>query len=90
MGRRARDLTETRRLSAMGQGGGSVVAATGPLVIGAVHDATRGWTASLLVILGAVVVMAVAGAASAGGRDDVENVDEPGPVPVLAGGGRRG
>jgi MFS transporter, CP family, cyanate transporter len=86
--RRSRDLTENRRLSAMVQGGGYVVAATGPLVIGAVHDATGGWTVSLLVILGAVVVMAVAGTASAGGR--AEGGTETAPVPVPVGGERRG
>jgi CP family cyanate transporter-like MFS transporter len=86
--RRSRDLTENRRLSAMVQGGGYAVAATGPLVIGAVHDATGGWTAPLLVILGAVVVMAVAGTASAGGRAESET--EAGPAPVPAGEERRG
>jgi CP family cyanate transporter-like MFS transporter len=86
--RRSRDLTENRRLSAMVQGGGYAVAATGPLVIGAVHDATGGWTVPLLVILGSVVVMAVAGTASAGGRTDSET--EAGPVPVPAGEERRG
>jgi len=86
--RRSRDLTENRRLSAMVQGGGYVVAATGPLVIGAVHDATGGWTVPLLVILGSVVVMAVAGTASAGGRTDGETEAEP--VPVPAGEERRG
>jgi CP family cyanate transporter-like MFS transporter len=80
--RRSRDLTENRRLSAMVQGAGYVVAATGPLVIGAVHDATGGWTVPLLVILGAVVVMAVAGAASAGGRAEGGTEVAPAPVPV--------
>jgi CP family cyanate transporter-like MFS transporter len=88
--RRSRDLTENRRLSAMVQGGGYAVAATGPLVIGAVHDATGGWTVPLLVILGAVVVMAVAGTASAGGRTEGETESEAGPEPVLAGEERRG
>jgi MFS transporter, CP family, cyanate transporter len=86
--RRSRDLTENRRLSAMVQGGGYVVAATGPLVIGAVHDATGGWTVPLLVILGAVGVMAVAGTASAGGR--AEGGTEVAPVPVPVGEERRG
>jgi MFS transporter, CP family, cyanate transporter len=46
----------------------------------------------LLVILGAVVVMAVAGAASAGGRVETEDAgaDEAGRIPVLAGEERRG
>ena len=86
--RRSRDLTENRRLSAMVQGGGYVVAATGPLVIGAVHDATGGWTVPLLVILGAVAVMAVAGTASAGGR--AEGDTERAPVAVPVGEERRG
>jgi MFS transporter, CP family, cyanate transporter len=59
-----------------------VIAATGPLIVGAVHDGTGGWTLPLLVILGAVVVMAVVGAPSAGGRDQsggqgAEPVPEP-------------
>ena len=86
--RRSRDLTENRRLSAMVQGGGYVVAATGPLVIGAVHEASGGWTVPLLVILGAVAVMAVAGTASAGGRSGTDI--EAGPTPVPAGEERRG
>ncbi|MCZ2824394.1 MULTISPECIES: MFS transporter [unclassified Modestobacter] len=86
--RRSRDLTENRRLSAMVQGGGYVVAATGPLVIGTVHEASGGWSAPLLVILGSVIVMAVAGTASAGGR--TENATEAGPVPVPAGKEHRG
>jgi len=80
--RRSRDLTQNRQLSAMVQGGGYVVAATGPLVIGAVHDATGGWTAPLLVILGSVGVMAVAGAASAGGRTGPARGTGPAAVPA--------
>jgi CP family cyanate transporter-like MFS transporter len=80
--RRSRDLTENRQLSAMVQGGGYVVAATGPLVIGAVHDATGGWTTPLLVILGSVAVMAVAGAASAGGRTETARGAAPAAVPA--------
>jgi CP family cyanate transporter-like MFS transporter len=79
--RRSRDLTENRRLSAMVQGGGYVLAALGPLVLGAVHEATDGWTVPLLVILGAVTVMAAAGAPSAGGRTP-SGVREADPAPV--------
>jgi CP family cyanate transporter-like MFS transporter len=68
--RRSRGLTENRRMSAMVQGGGYTVAATGPLVLGWLHDASGGWTVPLLVILGAVAVMAVAGAPAVGGRPD--------------------
>jgi CP family cyanate transporter-like MFS transporter len=65
---RSRDLAENRRTSAMVQGGGYVVAAAGPLVVGAVHDVTGGWTVPMVLVLGAIVVMAVAGGLSAGGR----------------------
>jgi CP family cyanate transporter-like MFS transporter len=64
--RTARDLADNRRISALVQGGGYVVAATGPTVVGAVHEATGGWTAPLLVVLAAIALLATAGAASAG------------------------
>lgn len=63
--RRARDLAENRRMSALVQGGGYLVAATGPTVVGTVHEATDGWTAPLLVVLAAIGVLAVAGSLSA-------------------------
>ena len=64
--RQARDLTENRQMSALVQGGGYAVAATGPTVLGAVHQATLSWTAPLLVILAAILVMGAAATASAG------------------------
>ena len=64
--RAARDLADNRRISALVQGGGYVVAASGPTVVGAVHEATGGWSAPLLVVLAAIVLLGVAGAASAG------------------------
>jgi CP family cyanate transporter-like MFS transporter len=67
--RKSRDLVENRRMSALVQGGGYVVAAAGPTVVGGVHSATGGWTAPLLVVLGAVGLLCVAGTASAGGPD---------------------
>jgi MFS transporter, CP family, cyanate transporter len=63
--RRARDLAENRRMSALVQGGGYTVAAAGPLAVGALHDATGGWTAPLLVVAGALAVLVVAGFLSA-------------------------
>jgi CP family cyanate transporter-like MFS transporter len=88
--RRSRDLTENRRMSAMVQGGGYTVAATGPLIIGAVHDASGGWTVPLLVILGAVAVMAVAGVPAAGGRPAAPALVVAGPAEVPSGRGSRG
>jgi CP family cyanate transporter-like MFS transporter len=81
--RRSRGTTDSRRMSTMVQGGGYLVAATGPLVIGAVQEASGGWTVPLLVTLGAVTGMAVAGAPAAGGRAEpvAEDVAEPTRVP---------
>ncbi|WP_219420323.1 MFS transporter, partial [Pseudonocardia nigra] len=62
----ARDLAENRQMSALVQGGGYTVAATGPTVVGAVHGATGGWTMPLLVVLAAIALLAVAGTAAAG------------------------
>jgi MFS transporter, CP family, cyanate transporter len=64
--RSARDLVDNRRISALVQGGGYVVASTGPTVVGAVHEATAGWTAPLLVVLGAIILLGTAGTFSAG------------------------
>lgn len=96
--RRSRGTTENRRMSAMVQGGGYVVAATGPPVVGWVHDVSGGWTVPLLVILGAVTLMAVVGAPAAGGRADAATdggaeapaEDVPGPTAVPAERGSRG
>jgi CP family cyanate transporter-like MFS transporter len=55
---------EARRLSALVQGGGYAIASLGPLVVGAVHGATGGWTASMLVVFVAVLVLGVSGVVS--------------------------
>jgi CP family cyanate transporter-like MFS transporter len=85
--RRSQGTTDSRRLSTMVQGGGYVVAATGPLVIGAVHDVSGGWTVPLLVTLGALTLMAVVGAPAAGGRTVAvaDDAGEPARVPVERG-----
>lgn len=64
----ARDAAESRKFSALVQGGGYTVAAAAPPVIGAVHATTGDWAAPLLVVLAAIAVLAVAGAIAAGGR----------------------
>lgn len=63
--RGARDETENRHMSATVQGVGYTVAAAGPTVLGAVHDATGGWTVPLLVVSASIAVLAVAGTTAA-------------------------
>ncbi len=64
---RAGSLRENRRLSSIVQTGGYTVAALGPVVLGALHDATGMWDASLLAALCAVGALTVMGALSARG-----------------------
>jgi MFS transporter, CP family, cyanate transporter len=59
--RKARDAAENRRMSALVQGGGYTVAATGPFVLGVVHEASGEWTAPLVVVIGSILVLTVAG-----------------------------
>jgi CP family cyanate transporter-like MFS transporter len=61
IGLRASDTHVTAQLSGMAQGVGYVIAALGPLAVGAVHDATHGWTAPGLLVLAVSVVMLVPG-----------------------------
>ncbi|MCW2604077.1 MAG: cyanate permease [Pseudonocardiales bacterium] len=61
---RAIDQRDGRRISATVQAGGYTLAATGPFAVGALHDASGGWTAPLLAVCVALAVMAVAGAAA--------------------------
>jgi CP family cyanate transporter-like MFS transporter len=64
---RSRDVAQTGRLSASAQSIGYLVAATGPLAVGLLHEATGGWTAGLVLLL--VVVLAQAAVGVAAGRD---------------------
>ncbi len=64
---RATSLRENRRLSSIVQTGGYTVAALGPVVLGALHDTTGTWDASLLAALCAVGALTVMGALSARG-----------------------
>jgi MFS transporter, CP family, cyanate transporter len=58
---RTRHATTTRRLSAMAQTGAYAIAACGPVAVGALHDATGGWTAPLIMLLAVAGAMAAAG-----------------------------
>ncbi|WP_218602355.1 MFS transporter [Pseudonocardia abyssalis] len=75
--RAARGPAEGRRMSALVQGGGYLIAATGPTIVGAVHEATGTWTAPLLVVLGAVTLLTVAGGFSASARADQVRLPAP-------------
>jgi CP family cyanate transporter-like MFS transporter len=48
---RSRDVAQTGRLSAASQSVGYLLAATGPLAVGLLHEATGGWRTGLLLLL---------------------------------------
>ena len=52
---------DSAALSAFVQGIGYVVAATGPTVLGLVHDATDSWTGPVLIVLGTTAMFSVMG-----------------------------
>ena len=58
---RAADAETSAELSGMAQSVGYLVAATGPFVVGALHDATDGWTVPLLSLVAVLVVKTGAG-----------------------------
>jgi CP family cyanate transporter-like MFS transporter len=60
-----RSQRESTFISALVQGCGYVVAASGPPIIGAVHDATSSWSAPLIIVVGAVTTFTVFGIISA-------------------------
>jgi CP family cyanate transporter-like MFS transporter len=64
---RAADPRSSAALSGMGQSIGYLVAAVGPVLIGALHDATGGWRVPLLVLAGVAAAHTLAGLRA--GRD---------------------
>ena len=66
---RARSLRENRQLSSVVQTGGYCVACVGPTVLGALHDSTGAWSASLLTaVVGTMTLMVLGALASVGLR----------------------
>lgn len=61
--RNARDLDDNRRISAAVQGLGYSLAAAGPLVTGALHEAAGSWRIAFLVLAGLALAIVLAGAA---------------------------
>ena len=55
---RTRTASSATTVSGFVQGIGYVIAASGPLVVGFLHEATGGWTAPLLFLL-AIVALAI-------------------------------
>ena len=62
---RTRDVAQTGRLSASAQSIGYLIAATGPLAVGLLHEVTGGWTTALVFLLAVAVLQAVVGSAAA-------------------------
>ncbi len=62
---RTRDVAQTGRLSASAQSIGYLVAATGPLVVGLLYEATGGWTVGLALLLVVVAFQTAVGIAAA-------------------------
>jgi cyanate transporter len=61
IGLRAGDAHVTAQLSGMSQGLGYVIAALGPLAVGAMHDATHGWSVPAVLLLAVSVAMLIPG-----------------------------
>jgi CP family cyanate transporter-like MFS transporter len=61
LGLRTRHHRQSAALSGMAQSLGYLLAATGPIVISVLHDATTAWVVPLVVMLGVVVVQVVFG-----------------------------
>ncbi len=62
---RSRDVAQTGRLSAASQSLGYLVAATGPLGVGLLHEATGGWRGGLVLLLAVLVGQAAVGLVAA-------------------------
>ncbi|HEY2552117.1 MAG TPA: MFS transporter [Streptosporangiaceae bacterium] len=65
---RAPDPVTSASLSAFGQGGGYLIASTGPLLIGLLHSATGGWSVPVAVLLAVAVLALVSGLLAARDR----------------------
>jgi CP family cyanate transporter-like MFS transporter len=65
---RSPDGAHASALSGMVQSGGYMLAAAGPIGLGALHDLTGGWTLPLLALIGLAVVLGVSGVAAGRSR----------------------
>jgi MFS transporter, CP family, cyanate transporter len=80
---RAHDTPHAAALSGMAQSVGYALAAVGPIAVGALHDATGGWTAPLVVLIGVAVADLVVGLGASSARfvgDFATSAPEPAPA----------
>ncbi len=68
IGLRAHDAPVAVQLSGMAQGIGYLIAALGPLGVGALHDATGGWSVPIASVLGVCLIMLGPGLAAGRNR----------------------
>ncbi|HVC25115.1 MAG TPA: MFS transporter [Acidimicrobiales bacterium] len=73
---RGRDAHRVSQLSTLAQGGGYVLAAVGPLAVGALHQVTGGWDAPLVVLAALLAIEIPVGIAAA--RDRFVSGSPPG------------
>ena len=60
---------EASRLSGTAQAAGYFIAAAGPVLLGRVFEAAGGWTAPLLILVGAALFLVLAGYVA--GKDEI-------------------
>ncbi|MFF5260162.1 CynX/NimT family MFS transporter [Actinomadura viridis] len=80
IGLRAHDARVAAQLSGMAQGCGYLIAALGPLAVGALHDATHGWNVPIAAVLVAAAALLIPGLA-AGRNRTVRAPAAPSPAP---------
>ena len=62
---RTRDVAQTGRLSGSALSIGYLIAATGPVAVGLLHETTGEWTPGLVLLLAVLAVQTVIGVAAA-------------------------
>jgi CP family cyanate transporter-like MFS transporter len=67
IGMRTRDHRQAASLSTLSQATAYLIAATGPVAFGWLHDLTAGWTVPMVSLLAVTIIQAVAG--SSAGRE---------------------
>jgi CP family cyanate transporter-like MFS transporter len=79
---RSPDTRHAAQLSSMAQCFGYLLASAGPTALGAVHDASNGWTAPLLLLLAILIPQSVCGVIAAQNRHVTGHDLTPAPSPT--------